>query len=314
MDTLLIRERYKVVQVLETRENYAFAEAVDILDREKSSYLLNIYEGPLLRTYLPCFDQLDACPDFQGVFLEGESLVAVFRYRAGTPIDQVFYRGDRHDWRSRLEYAQQLLHQVLNMADLPAQVSCAALLSENVLVNENSRDVSLRFQVPPMEEMTGGSWSIWPVTSSTRSCCPASPHLGRSWSCWTSWRTGRAPRWSSSTPCGGSGSRSSGRLTRPWRKRISSGAGAPWSGGTGSGGSPGGGGGETYGQIEKNRCFSGASGHFGRRRGSAVLGPGGGVPLHPDLRGGGRGITSSPPPTRRGRSTPWAAPRRAISW
>ena len=80
--------------MLETRENYAFAEAVDILDREKSSYLLNIYEGPLLRTYLPCFDQLDACPDFQGVFLEGESLVAVFRYRAGTPIDQVFYRGD----------------------------------------------------------------------------------------------------------------------------------------------------------------------------------------------------------------------------
>ena len=76
------------------------------------------------------------------------------------------------------------------------------------------------------------------------------------------------------TPCGGSGSRSSGRLTRPWRKRISSGAGAPWPGGTGSGGSPGGGGGETYGQIEKNRCFSGASGHFGRRRGSAVLGPG----------------------------------------
>ena len=142
MDTLLIRERYKVVQVLETRENYAFAEAVDILDREKNSYLLNIYEGPLLRIYLPCFDQLRTCPDFQGVFLEGESLVAVFRYRTGTPIDQVFYRGDKHDWSSRLEYAQQLLHQVLNMADLPHQVSCAALLSENVLINENSASAS----------------------------------------------------------------------------------------------------------------------------------------------------------------------------
>ena len=153
METLLIRERYKVVRVLETRENYACAEAVDILDREKSSCLLNIYEGPLLRTYLPCFDQLESCPDFRGVFLEGESLVAAFRYRDGTPIDRVFYRGDRHDWRSRLEYAQKLLHQVLNMADLPAQVSCAALLSENVLVSENSRDLSLRFQVLPMEEM-----------------------------------------------------------------------------------------------------------------------------------------------------------------
>ena len=138
MDTMLVRERYKVVQVLDVRENYAFVEAVDILDREKNSCLLNIYEGPLLRAYLPCFDRLDACPDFQGVFLEGESLAAVFRYRAGPSIDQVFYRGDRHPWRERLAYAQELLHQVLNMADLPAQVSCAALLSENVLVDELS--------------------------------------------------------------------------------------------------------------------------------------------------------------------------------
>lgn len=155
MDTMLVRERYKVVQVLDVRENYAFAEAVDILDREKNSCLLNIYEGPLLRAYLPCFDRLDACPDFQGVFLEGESLAAVFRYRAGPSIDQVFYRGDRHPWRERLAYAQELLHQVLNMADLPAQVSCAALLSENVLVDERNREIHLRFQVAPMEEMNG---------------------------------------------------------------------------------------------------------------------------------------------------------------
>ena len=57
------------------------------------------------------------------MFLEGESLAAVFRYRAGPSIDQVFYRGDQHLWRDRLAYAQELLHQVLNMADLPAQVS-----------------------------------------------------------------------------------------------------------------------------------------------------------------------------------------------
>ena len=66
MDTILVRERYKVVQVLTVQENYAFVEAVDILDREKTSYLLNIYEGPLLRTYLPCFDQLKTCSDFEG--------------------------------------------------------------------------------------------------------------------------------------------------------------------------------------------------------------------------------------------------------
>ena len=153
MDTILVRERYKVVQVLTVQENYAFVEAVDILDREKTSYLLNIYEGPLLRTYLPCFDQLKTCSDFEGTFLEGESLVAVFRYQAGPSIDQVFYQGDSHPWPERLEYAQQLMHQVLNMADLPAEVSCAALLSENVFVHEKSHEICLRFQVAPMEGM-----------------------------------------------------------------------------------------------------------------------------------------------------------------
>ena len=119
MDTMLVRERYKVVQVLDVRENYAFVEAVDILDREKNSCLLNIYEGPLLRAYLPCFDQLGACPDFQGVFLEGESLAAVFRYRAGPSIDQVFYRGGPAPLEGPAAYAQELLHQVLNMRTCP---------------------------------------------------------------------------------------------------------------------------------------------------------------------------------------------------
>ena len=40
---MLVRERYKVVWVLDAREDYAFAEAVDILDREKGACLLNIY-------------------------------------------------------------------------------------------------------------------------------------------------------------------------------------------------------------------------------------------------------------------------------
>ena len=119
MDTLLVRERYKLVRVLETRENYACAEAVDILDREKRSCLLNIYEGPLLRAFLPCFDRLSACPEFQGMFLEGESLVTVFDDCGGVPIDQVFYRGDRHSWQTRLDYAEKLLHLALSMADFP---------------------------------------------------------------------------------------------------------------------------------------------------------------------------------------------------
>ena len=153
MDTLLVRERYKLVRVLETRENYACAEAVDILDREKRSCLLNIYEGPLLRAFLPCFDRLSACPELQGMFLEGESLVTVFDDCGGVPIDQVFYRGDRHSWQTRLDYAEKLLHLALSMADFPPEVSCAALLSENVRVDEKSNTLRLRFRVVPMEGM-----------------------------------------------------------------------------------------------------------------------------------------------------------------
>lgn len=153
MDTMLVRERYKVVRVPDVREDYAFAEAVDILDREKSGCLLNLYEGPLLRAYLPCFDKLTSCPEYLGMFLEGETLVTVFRDCVGTPIDQVFYRGDKHDWKTRLEYAEQLFHRALSMADLPPEVSCAVFLSENLLVDERNRELRLRYHVVPLEGM-----------------------------------------------------------------------------------------------------------------------------------------------------------------
>ena len=87
------------------------------------------------------------------MFLEDESLVTVFEDCQGRPIDQVFFRGAAMDWRLRLDYAGQLLHKALNMADLPAEVSCAAMLSENVLIAENDHEVRLRFQVVPMEGM-----------------------------------------------------------------------------------------------------------------------------------------------------------------
>lgn len=153
MDALLIRERYKVVRVLDARDNYAFIEAVDILDREQSTCLMNLYEGPQLRAYLPCYDRARSCASFLDMFLEGESLVTVFRDYQGKPIDQVFFRGDKHDWRTRLDYAGLLLHQALNMADLPVELSCAAMLSENVLVSEEDREIRLRFKVAPLEGM-----------------------------------------------------------------------------------------------------------------------------------------------------------------
>ena len=153
MDAMLVRERYKVVRVTDCREDYAFAEAVDILDREMRGCLLNLYEGPLLRRYLPCFDRLSGYPDFLSMFLDGESLVGVFRDCCGTPIDQVFYLGDSHGWRDRLYYAGELLRQVLNLSDLPPEVACALLLSENVRVDQINRSIALRFHTIPLKGM-----------------------------------------------------------------------------------------------------------------------------------------------------------------
>ena len=154
-EALLVRERYKIVRVLEAQEDYACAQAVDILDREGRTCLLNLYEKALLKRCIQSFDKLNKCPDFIEMFLEGGTLVTVFRNREGRSIDDVFYIGDDHPWRDRIEYTDQLLHLALSMADLPPEVSCAAMLSENVLVDEASRRISLRFLTVPMEGMTG---------------------------------------------------------------------------------------------------------------------------------------------------------------
>ena len=153
MDAMLVRERYKVVRVPDSREDYAFAEAVDILDREMSGCLLNLYEGPLLRRYLPCFDHLKGCAALKNVFVDGETLVAVFQDCGGAPIDQVFYKGDRHSWQDRLYYAGQLCQEVLNLADYPQEVACALLLSDNVRVDQVNRAIVLRFHAAPLEDM-----------------------------------------------------------------------------------------------------------------------------------------------------------------
>lgn len=56
METVMVRGRYKIVRVLEAGDDYAFAEAVDITERETPVRLLNIYEGrgcPSMRGFSP---------------------------------------------------------------------------------------------------------------------------------------------------------------------------------------------------------------------------------------------------------------------
>ena len=134
MNTVLIRERYKVVRVLYSEPDYAFVEAVDIQERETPTRQINLYEGELLHRYGRLCAGIDPadCPAFQGMFLCGDTLAAVFEDCGGVPIDQVFYKGDRWPLADRLAFAELVLHRALEMANLPPEISCAAMLSENL--------------------------------------------------------------------------------------------------------------------------------------------------------------------------------------
>lgn len=153
VEAMLIRERYKVTRVLHVEEDYALLEAVDIQDRETPQRLLNIYEGPLLRRYAGIYERMPQRPDYHGMFLVGESLVAAFDDSRGRNIDQVFYQGDNWDWRQRLDFAQALMHCALRLADLPPEVGCSALLSENLFADTEEQRFRFRFKVPPLEAL-----------------------------------------------------------------------------------------------------------------------------------------------------------------
>ena len=153
MEAMLIRSRYKVTYVQKAQEDYAALLAVDIESRDKKEYLLNVYEGELIKRYVGCFDQLKHCPEYQGMFMDQGSLVAVFDAAGGEPIDKVFYRGAKVEWQKRLSYADQLFHLGLCISDFPPEISCAALYSENLRIKPLEDRMVLQYQIQPTQGM-----------------------------------------------------------------------------------------------------------------------------------------------------------------
>ncbi|MGN0706437.1 MAG: hypothetical protein ACI4JC_00340 [Faecalibacterium sp.] len=151
MGPLLIRERYKVVQVLDAAPDYAALCAVDIRQREKPQVLLNVYEGACLRKYLRLYQGLQDCPAFQGAFIERGALVAVFPMEKGVGIDEVFQRGLAVPWELRLAAADDLMAQALRLSELPPELACPTLLSGQVRVFPQERRLALRWLVRPMD-------------------------------------------------------------------------------------------------------------------------------------------------------------------
>ena len=155
MRSLLIRERYKVVRVICAQPGYALLEAVDISDRETPSCLINLYEGELLHRYARICTGIrkEDCPAFRGIFLENGTLAVAFDRFEGEGIDKLFYKGDAWNWQDRLAFTELVLHRALSLANLPPEVSCAALLSDNLLFDLTNRRVNIRWMLTPMEEM-----------------------------------------------------------------------------------------------------------------------------------------------------------------
>ena len=151
----MIRKRYKVVRVLWVQRDYALVEAVDIAERETPERLINLFEGGLLHRYGRIFSELkkEECPSFREVFMEGDTLAAVFDNCQGEMIDFVFHKEARWKWEDRLEFAELILHQGLLLFNVPPEISCAAMLSENVFFDLEKRWVRLRYMLLPMENL-----------------------------------------------------------------------------------------------------------------------------------------------------------------
>ena len=153
MESLLIRQRYKVTLVIHAGDSYAALEAVDILDREQKAFILNVYEGELIKPYLELFSRLRHCPEYREIFTSDDSLVAVFDKYGGKSVDEVFYKGADIPWQRRLDCAQWLLYKAVTMWDQPPELSCAGFFSDNLRVLPEPEIFGMNFALRPEPEL-----------------------------------------------------------------------------------------------------------------------------------------------------------------
>lgn len=153
METFLIKEQYKVIQVLYMETHYCALQAVDIKSRSNDLLILNVYEDPLLKPYVALFHAFRNLADLVEIFVRDGSLVAVFRSVQGEPIDRCFYLGDRRKAAEASLYADTLFKQVIGISDYPPEISCAMLHSDQLLFRETEKKFHFNPIIFPLEEM-----------------------------------------------------------------------------------------------------------------------------------------------------------------
>ncbi len=151
MESGMRKARYKVTHTLCSRPDHEAIVCVDVEDREKRECLINVYRAGAAARYVACFDSLRHCGEFRGMFLADGALNAVFALCGGKPIDEVFYRGADIAWQTRLRFAEELFHLGLAISDFPAEIACAAMLSENLRVFPEENRVGVNYVVAPVD-------------------------------------------------------------------------------------------------------------------------------------------------------------------
>ena len=152
----LINSRYKVTRILHAEPDYAALQAVDIESREKTEYLLNVYEGALGRRYADCFDRLQYCPEYMEMFLTDGALVAVFKLDTSADIDAFFYKGADIPLETRVSYAGALFHLALCVFNYPPEISCAVLFSQNLHVRPTDKGFAANYIIAPIDGLQAG--------------------------------------------------------------------------------------------------------------------------------------------------------------
>lgn len=154
METIIVSGRYKVTHIIHARPDFCVMRAVDIEDRAQKEVLLNVFEGEYLKKGLNWFDGLEGCREFIECFVSGSSFVAVFRAPdgRGEQIDRIFCRGAEVDWEQRLYYADELMLDSLACADYPYEISCALMLSQNLIISQTDESLSHIWAIYPLPE------------------------------------------------------------------------------------------------------------------------------------------------------------------
>ena len=145
----IIREKYKIEYTIKEIPDYIAYRAVDIGDREKKTYLLNVYAGANVKKYVKTFHNLKNCAEYKEIFVENGRLAAVFDYKTGEDINTVFKKKADLKTAYRLKSVEQLLNIGLIAESFPDDIKCRVIDHGNFHIKQSSEKIELNYMIDP---------------------------------------------------------------------------------------------------------------------------------------------------------------------